>query len=543
MFENFLLLFLKFFILYSLFYLTGRAFVIAFYKQEINVSKNVFFKISDIKAEFFFPIIGLFVIGNIAFIFNFFLPLNNIYPILIFIIFINMMNLMKKFQFFEIKNFLQSTWVFPVLISTSFLISFSYDAGLYHLNNQLWLRESNIVFGFSNIYGPFGVSSLFEYVSALLWFDKSFILLHFLNIFFIGTFYQFLTYNLTIQTKPFLKNSSFILLIFSILDNFGVDGGRNGFLYVQSVGNLDVSLAVLYLITSTLIFNSLINGDFLNTDLKTFLVLSLLLFQLKVSSVPIFIFLVIYFYNFSRKKGLRSSIKNSYFAIILGFLWIIKSVLHSGCIVFPFLPSCLSSLELVDSNYLKATSEVSIAFSKSYIIGENFLIWFNQYIDIPINRTVFYNFLLSFLVILIVNAKNLKKFSNTEVYRYLFIFVFGNILFYLSFGPDVRYIIGFQLFLIGSLGVHIKDTLIKNKKILFLLIASSLLLVPRISNYKIENFKMNVLVETPDYTNDIFNDRTRPSEGDQCWIDIKCSANKLEYNIEQRLYYKIVTIP
>ena len=41
-------------------------------------------------------------------------------------------------------------------------------------------------------------------------------------------------------------------------------------LYVQSVGNLDVSLAVLYLITSTLIFNSLINGDFLNTDLKTF---------------------------------------------------------------------------------------------------------------------------------------------------------------------------------------------------------------------------------------------------------------------------------
>ena len=99
-----------------------------------------------------------------------------------------------------------------------------------------------------------------------------------------------------------MKNSSFILLIFSILDNFGVDGGRNGFLYIQSVGNLDVSLAVLYLITSTLIFNSLINGDFLNMDLKTFLVLSLLLFQLKVSSVPIFIFLVIYFYNFSRKK-------------------------------------------------------------------------------------------------------------------------------------------------------------------------------------------------------------------------------------------------
>ena len=101
-----------------------------------------------------------------------------------------------------------------------------------------------------------------------------------------------------------MKNSSFILLIFSILDNFGVDGGRNGFLYVQSVGNLDVSLAVLYLITSTLIFNSLINGDFLNTDLKTFLVLSLLLFQLKYLRCQSLFFSNI-FLQFLKKKRFK----------------------------------------------------------------------------------------------------------------------------------------------------------------------------------------------------------------------------------------------
>ena len=44
------------------------------------------------------------------------------------------------------------------LLVSSYNVNFHYDAGLYHLNNQLWLRESNIVQGFSNIYGAFGVS-------------------------------------------------------------------------------------------------------------------------------------------------------------------------------------------------------------------------------------------------------------------------------------------------------------------------------------------------------------------------------------------------
>ena len=38
------------------------------------------------------------------------------------------------------------------------------------------------------------------------------------------------------------KYSSYFLIIFALLDNFGYNGGRNGFLYVEGVGALIILL-------------------------------------------------------------------------------------------------------------------------------------------------------------------------------------------------------------------------------------------------------------------------------------------------------------
>ena len=47
-----------------------------------------------------------------------------------------------------------------------------------------------------------------------------------------------------------------VLLIFSLLDNFGYGGGRNGFLYFQGLGKQDVSLGILY--AATVFFTALV---------------------------------------------------------------------------------------------------------------------------------------------------------------------------------------------------------------------------------------------------------------------------------------------
>ena len=78
-----------------------------------------------------------------------------------------------------------------VLITSSYDTSWHYDAGYYHLNHQNWLRESNMILGTVNIFWAFGMSSVYEYISAILWIDKSFILIHFLTLIFIQTLYIF----------------------------------------------------------------------------------------------------------------------------------------------------------------------------------------------------------------------------------------------------------------------------------------------------------------------------------------------------------------
>ena len=93
------------------------------------------------------------------------------------------------------------------------------------------------------------MSSIYEYLSTILWFDKSFVLLHFLNLIFVQILYQFYFQSLKSKFNT-LKFASIFVLIYSILDNFGFDGGRNGFLYLQGVGKQDTAVGVLFFLLS-----------------------------------------------------------------------------------------------------------------------------------------------------------------------------------------------------------------------------------------------------------------------------------------------------
>ena len=143
--------------------------------------------------------------------------------------------------------------IYLVLLISSYNIYYHYDAGLYHLSNQLLIRENNIILGISNIYGPYGVGSIYEYISSFFWIDETFVLLHFLNVIFIGFLYE-LIFSLTLRTDiKILKNIGISLLLYSILDNFGYMGGRNGFIYFQGIGKQDVAVSVLFVFTTILI--------------------------------------------------------------------------------------------------------------------------------------------------------------------------------------------------------------------------------------------------------------------------------------------------
>jgi hypothetical protein len=232
MLSSFLILFVKFLIFYIILFLTGRGFLALLLKNLDRVSIDEV-SILGIPLMFFYPVFGVIFIGNFLFLFNFLLPIKN--PFVYLFLFINIFNFRYKINALLLKKQLYYLLPFLVLLVTAYNINFHYDSGLYHLSNQIWIRESNLVIGFSNIYGALGVSSIFEYISALLWIDDTFILLHFLNLLFIGFFYQIIFHLIFINTEIRLKNTGILLLLFSLLDNFGFSGGKKWiFVYSRS---------------------------------------------------------------------------------------------------------------------------------------------------------------------------------------------------------------------------------------------------------------------------------------------------------------------
>ena len=537
--DNFFFLAIKFYFLLFLFTFSGRSLMILFSKSFLN-KKSDDIEIQGIDIQIFYPLIGMFLMGNYLNLLNIFQPLkSNLSYLFLLILFVNFY---EKVNVNKFRTFSYVSLLYLVLLVSSYDINFHYDAGLYHLNNQLWLLESNAIKGFSNIYAAFGVSSIHEYISAFLWIDTTFISLHFINLIFIGSFYSFLVYGLIITKNKLFYAPSLFLLLFSIFDNFGLSGGRNGFINIQSIGKQDVPIGILFLITSALIFSALIQKSFSTDELLVFSLFSLFIFQLKISGFAIsFIYLIyLYYFYLDKNKSIYKLTKPLSIYAIFFALWLIKSLIHTGCLVFPFTPSCFSSLEWVNLNYINTIQDVTVNFSSSYYFNSSFIDWTNTYFDNEINFVVFSNYLISLALILIIKYIFFDKKKLGKISVLTTSFIFFNIVFFLRFGPDLRYLIGLQMFIIFVIGLYSETKVSLNKYLILFLLTSSIVLVPRLQSYKSFNFFDSPSIELPIQEMSNKFERLYPQTGDQCWANIECSSNRENYFIDYSGFFKKV---
>lgn len=538
---NIIFLIVKFYLFFTFLYLLGRAFVI-FLSKFLGQKLNIYSQIQGLDIKIFFPILGLFLLGNYLFILNYFIPLKTPYTFLILsFIFINL---------FEMKNKNTLTflfWTLPfylIVLISSYDINFHYDAGLYHLNNQLWIRESNILLGFSNIYGAFGVTSIYEYLSAFLWLDKTFMLLHFMNIIFVGFLYTFLYYNLSNNKNLSMYGGSFLIVLYSIFDNFGFGGGRNGFISIQSIGKQDLSISVLFLVVGAMLLTSILKRSYEEKDLILFTILTLFIFQLKISGFPIIFIFSFYLFNYVKEKKVSviTLIKKLNIYITLILIWLLKSILHTGCFIFPLKVSCFTRLEWVNENYIKNIENISTNYSNSYYFNESIISWVKRYLELPINLNVFSNFIISAALIFLItkiffNYEN-KHIKNLSTY-FLLLFIS---LFYLRYGPDIRYLSGIMMLGIFSIGIGYLPKQNFPKVFVNALLILSIILVPKFQSYQSINLENMPSLIVPEASMVVLYDRLSPKSGDQCWINIQCSANLENYVINDSNFFKIVTL-
>ena len=93
-----------------------------------------------------------------------------------------------------------------------------------------------------------------------------------------------------------------MISLFSILDNFGIDGGRNGFFYIQSVTAQDLPVAVMFYLVSLMLVQALSKNSFSKIEYHLFLIFIVFLIQIKLSVVFVGILLIIHVINLIKKK-------------------------------------------------------------------------------------------------------------------------------------------------------------------------------------------------------------------------------------------------
>lgn len=538
----------KYFLTYILLYLIGRSFYITTcYLFKIKNKKTILF----VKKEIMYPIIGVAFLGNLLIILNFALPINSIFTYVI--VFLTL-----SINFFDIKlptlniltpiNFLYYIIIPAILIVSLSNINFHYDAGYYHLNNQNWLRNSNITFGLVNFFWAFGMSSIYEYILAFFWFDSNFLNLHIINLVFIHWLYQFLTYSLLKSKNIFLKNASFFILIFSILDNFGFQGGRNGFIYIEGVGKQDMPVAILFLfisLISLLILHNKIQIDSVDMLYYSFLVLFVI--QIKLSaSILVFLYLLLIFQQYKLGQSIQKIFYSQFMIIIFGLLWVLKNLITTGCFLFPLDLSCINSFTWYSPDSTRKYEDISTQSSMNYIIGDDFTVWVSKFLEYTFYKSLLLNFSISLLVIIFLRLLFFNKSKNNQIVFFITVFfVTSNIIYLILFGPIPRYATGLFMLVVGSLAIGIKEIKVKIPDIAYyVLISASIFLLIRFDSYSSLLNNNNLVIFDPRQEAKYItteNGYLSPDIGDQCWVNLKCTMNRDTITITNGKFFKTIS--
>lgn len=423
-----------FVIFFNLMYFHGRGIVLIFDNLK---QKNL--NLFKLPLNLFYPLISLFFIGNLTLILNFFLPVKSFFfqILLFFPILFNFKKL--ETPSYSVNNLIKYLFLPGILGLSTLSIGLAYDAGLYHLNSQLWIRESNVPIGLYNIHFRYGYSSLIEYISANFWLNNNFILLHFINLSFLSSFLNFIFYFITENPNKSFKQFGYFIIIFGFFDNFGYSGGRNGFLDIEAVSKHDTPFAILFVLSNLFLFHIYKNKCATKIELFTISLLILFSIQMRVFGIITLIFLI--FTILKINWTLVKTTKTLLTSVILGFIFTLKNILISGCMFFPVEISCFESLDWYVKKSASIEAQSLSSFHKSYQVGTNLIFWFEDWLSKPINKTTIINFLISFILILIF--KRLYYIKVEKYQNYFFIYIYYLILVFFWFmtapGGKVRF--------------------------------------------------------------------------------------------------------
>lgn len=414
-------------------------------------------KIISEKNYYEISIFGIVFISFLAVIINFFFPINKfigtiflVLGIILFLIFLVKNNYKKKiFKYISISSFIALTLTFSSNV-------YRPDAGLYHLPFISILNEEKIIIGLANIHFRFATNSIIQYLSALYnnyLFNTAYITIPVSVIFSNYIIFNYKKIFTNLKKRNYRTSIVlFCLLIFSFYS----------FNNYTKYGN-DVPAHIFYFIITILLLEA--NNNYSKNLFFKICYLSIFLFAIKAFMFLALLFPILIFTIIKNKKNL---IINKNFLIILIFLmsWLIKSLVTSGCFLYPVSQTCIKNLKIYDHEKTILEANSGEAWAKDWInqnknnqklhfadYNKNFnwiTTWSKNHLLVIYEKiTPFVIFLFILSIIFTVKFFMIKKIKffydrskNLNIYFLLLISAFFTIVWFIKF-PLYRYGLGF----------------------------------------------------------------------------------------------------
>ena len=174
-------------------------------------------KIFSLNLETFLPVISLFVLSNLAVIFNFFYKLEFFYlflfPILLFLFIKYRKYIVSIFKNHFKNNYMKSI-VIPTVISVALVdLNFNYDAALYNLKYQQFLLNHKILIQGNVFDNSFGLTQVGDYLSAIHTFNQNYIYSYFPNLVIYSVFFNILYEFLIFKKRYFFSIAVSVLIL------------------------------------------------------------------------------------------------------------------------------------------------------------------------------------------------------------------------------------------------------------------------------------------------------------------------------------------
>lgn len=487
---------------------------------------------------YLYPITGLCTLGIIALIVNFFsaIAVSATYSLLAAFLLIGLFNVKK------LKN---KEWIWFVFIAAALtplaaVMPPGYDAGLYHLPNQLWIRTEKIVFGLANLHGRFGFSSILEYIQAPVWLHNNFKLLSYNIAIFALSFILFLKNIINDEWNkwPFGR---FVALL--IAGSLAINHSYLNWNYTYS----DVPAGLVFLMAFVQGWKILATpASISRSDLYAFsgLVGFAILLKLSTALIAVWFVVVVLCATVQNKLSWRTVISVNLVNLFVGFAFLIKNFIVSGCLLYPASMTCIAVPWSARSNAVSDAATVtawarhrSSDFQPFWDSGWLYEYWIPKYWEFI--ESLAEVVLIAIIVSLLLNAfgRSIERdhggsgrgASVTNRYFPL-IFITCALVFWFVKAPTPRFGIGIFMALPAVAGACAIGNGVVNvpKWTSGVAIAGLLILVLKIGDTHLllketgyTNFRPIRVEEAESSKADRFG--RRPDKGDQCWLAPQCA--------------------